>query len=45
MTKEPPMEEKFVPRGAFAFFLVMVVLYAAIFFSVWAIMAMRGSTN
>lgn len=39
------MEEKFVPRGAMAFFLVMVVLYAAIFFSVWAIMAMRGSTN
>jgi hypothetical protein len=39
------MEEKFVPRGAIAFFLVMVVLYALTFFSVWAIMAMRGPTS
>lgn len=39
------MEEKFVPRGAIAFFLLMVVIYAAIFFSVWAVMAMRGSTS
>ncbi len=39
------MEEKFVPRGAFAFFILMVVVYAGIFFSVWAIMATRGSTN
>lgn len=39
------MEERFVPRGAIAFFLLMVVLYAVIFFSVWAIMAMRGPTS
>jgi hypothetical protein len=39
------MEEKFVPRGAIAFFIVMAVLYFATFFSVWAIMAMRGSTS
>ena len=39
------MEERFVPRGAIAFFFVMVVLYAAIFFSVWAIVALRGATS
>ena len=39
------MEERFVPRGAIAFFVLMVVLYLATFFSVWAIMAMRGSTS
>ena len=39
------MEERFVPRGAIAFFVLMVVLYAVTFFSVWAILALRGSTS
>ena len=45
MQEEPLMEEKFVPRGAIAFFITMVVMYAAIFFAVWAVMAMRGATS
>jgi hypothetical protein len=32
------MEEKFVPRGAIAFFIALLVLAAAIWFSIYFIM-------
>jgi len=35
-------EERFVPRGAIAFFVAMITLYAAIWFLLVGIMLRRG---
>ena len=34
-------QDKFVPRGAMAFFIAMIVLYVAIWFSVYFVMIGR----
>lgn len=39
LTKEP--EEKFIPKGAIAFFMLLIVLCAIIWFGVYIIMLKR----
>lgn len=42
MTPEPNDEAPFFPRGAIAFFVLMAVFYAGVWFAMYYLLAQRG---
>jgi len=42
MNKHPDYNEPFVPRGAMAFFAVMIAFYVTFWFAMYALLVQRG---
>jgi len=42
MADRPPDDEPFVPRGAIAFFAVMILFYLGCWFAMYALLVQRG---
>ena len=42
MAEPPQASEPFVPKGAIAFFVAMLVFYVALWFGLYALLVQRG---